>query len=172
MKRWKSFPSGSSTTFEGRESREAGFSLVELIVVVAILLVFAAIALPSFTQSTKAANEAAAIAYMRTWNSAQALYYNRHGAFASSIADLAQEGLLPENGGPTSYNFRLGNPPGATDHWWGSANPADPGVTGDRFFFVSSDGVLRYSADGPAGINSPPISSSPAIAIIEDEEGN
>jgi len=137
--------------------------------VVAIILVVVAIALPSLTPSTRAANEAAAIGYMESWSTAQETYFNRHGHYASSDTELIKEDLIPEEPAPSAYAFRLDNPPGSTDRWWGSGNPADPNVTGDLYFFISSDGVLRYSLDGPAGLSSPPISLARKLTMVEDE---
>ena len=136
--------------------------------VVAIILVVVAIALPSLTPSTRAANEAAAIWYMESWGMAQETYFNRHGHYASSDTDLIKEGLVPEEIAPSAYAFRFDNPPGSTDRWWGSGNPADPNVTGDRYFFISSDGVLRYSLEGPAGLSSAPISYARKLTMVEE----
>ena len=146
-----------------------GFSLLELMLVFAILLVILAIALPGLTQPAKAANEEAAIWYMKTWSEAQQMYFDRHGNYASSETELVSERLIPEEKA-LAYAFRLDNPPGSTDRWWGSGNPADPNVTGDRYFFISIDGVLRYSLDGPAGLTSAPISLALKLTAIEDED--
>jgi type IV pilus assembly protein PilA len=51
-----------------------GFSLIELLIVVAIILIIAAIAVPSFLHSRMAANESAAVATIRTLNTAQISY--------------------------------------------------------------------------------------------------
>ena len=55
--------------------QERGFSLIELLIVVAIILVIAAIAIPSFLHSKIQANEASAVYSIRTVNTAQVTYY-------------------------------------------------------------------------------------------------
>src|SRR5580658_5811311 len=71
--------------------RAKGFSLLELLIVVAIILVIAAVAIPSFLRSRISANEAAAAAAVRTVNSAQITYNSTYPTvgFAASLANLA-----------------------------------------------------------------------------------
>ena len=57
----------------------AGFSLIELLVVVTIIGIIASIAVPHLIRSKAAANEAVAISYMRSWSAAQELYHTNHG---------------------------------------------------------------------------------------------
>ncbi len=137
-----------------------GFSLIELLIVVAVIAIVAAIAVPNLIQSKKAANEAAAIAHIRTWSSAQEIYLTRYAAYASSEGELLEAGLVgsqdPERLG---YVFSIDNPPGLRTAWWGGAVPLEPGVSGDRYFYIDQTGVIRWSLEGPAGPDSPPLDS-------------
>ena len=93
-----------------------GFSLIELLIVVAIIGIIAAIAVPSLLQSKAAANEAAAIGYMRAWTSAQELYLLKFGVYADADSQLFNEGLIGKGAADShGYTFSLDNPSGNTD---------------------------------------------------------
>lgn len=143
-----------------RRRLSKGFSLIELLIVVAVIVIIAAIAVPNLIQSKKAANEAAAIAHIRTWSSAQEIYLTRYAAYASSEGELLEAGLVgtqdPERSG---YVFSIDNPPGLRTAWWGGAAPLEPGVSGDRYFYIDQTGVIRWSLEGPAGPDSSPLDS-------------
>src|SRR5712692_998806 len=77
-----------------QKRRTKGFSLIELLIVVAIILVIAAIAIPSFLHSRMAANESAAAAAIRTVNTAQISYDSAYPTvgYASSLTVLGGSG--------------------------------------------------------------------------------
>ena len=135
-----------------------GFSLIELLIVVAIIGIIAAIAVPSLLQSKAAANEAAAIGYMRAWTSAQELYLLKFGVYADADSQLFNEGLIGKGAADShGYTFSLDNPSGNTDAWWGTGDPDTPGQTGTRYFFLDESGVMRWSTTGTATSSSPPL---------------
>lgn len=144
-------------------SAEKGFSLIEILIVVAVIAIIAAIAVPSLQSSKKAAYEGAAIAYMRTWTSAQELYYQKFGHYADADQQLIAQGLI---GNPDpdrlGYIFSLDNAAQAQYEWWGRGWPREPKVTGDRYFFIDNSGVIRYSLSGSAGPSSPPLGAQGA----------
>jgi type IV pilus assembly protein PilA len=86
----------------GRDS--AGFSLVEILVVVMVILIIAAIAIPNLVQSRMRANEAAAVASVKTINTAETLFSNSYPdvGYSSSMANLGSNGSSCET--PTSTN--------------------------------------------------------------------
>src|SRR5688572_1901255 len=71
-----------------------GFSLLELLIVVAIILIIATIAIPSLLRSRQAANESAAVANLRTINTAQVTYLSGSGGTYGALTDLQGTGLL------------------------------------------------------------------------------
>src|SRR5215813_9464164 len=88
---------------------EKGFSLLELLIVVAIILIIATIAIPSLLRSRQAANESAAVAVLRTINTAQITYLSSSQGNYGNIAQLTSAGLLDSrfSGTMSGYNFSI-----------------------------------------------------------------
>jgi type IV pilus assembly protein PilA len=149
---------------------ERGFSLVELLIVVAIILIIAAIAIPNLMSARIAANESSAVATLRTLNTAQQNYQIVYGTYADNLAKLggnpmaptqAQSGLVdwllgcPAQPCPKSgFNFSIVNPQGApiVTSYDLIATPVDAS-TGRRSFCSSQLSVITF--DPNAG--NPPV---------------
>jgi type IV pilus assembly protein PilA len=87
---------------------QKGFSLVELLVVIIIIGIIAAIAIPNLLSTLGAANEKAAIGTLRTIHSAQTTYLSRNGGYAEDLTALNAAGLLDgleEGGTKSGYTF-------------------------------------------------------------------
>jgi prepilin-type N-terminal cleavage/methylation domain-containing protein len=135
-----------------------GFTLIELMIVIAIIAIIAAIAIPNLLESRKSANESSAINYMRTWVTAQEMYREKHGYYADADNQLVQEGFIgADRGDGIGYHFSIDNEAGSRWEWWGRGNPVRPGVTGDRYFYIHTDGIIRFATNGSATRNHPPI---------------
>jgi type IV pilus assembly protein PilA len=136
--------------------KQKGFSLIELLIVVAIILIIAAIAIPNLIRSKMAANESSAVASLRTLNTAEVTYNNTYpGTFAllSSLggaspctAPVVGAACLIDNllagGTKSGYTFAITNTSATGYNTSGTPSAAN---TGTRQFCSSQDLVLYYS---------------------------
>ena len=143
-------------------SSERGFSLIELLIVVAIIGIIAGIAIPNLVNSRQAAYRGSAINSLRLIHSSQSSYRTTHGEYAD-LASLGNEYFINDHalraGAKSKYLFVV--TPDAADpasNYTGSATPADPASAGFwSHYFVSAAGVIHTKAGAPAGPADPPI---------------
>jgi prepilin-type N-terminal cleavage/methylation domain-containing protein len=158
-------------------NREKGFSLIELLIVVAIILIIAAIAIPNLLRSRIAANEASAVGSVRTMNTAAVAYSSTYGnGFPPTLAAMGtgnppaanascNESQLVDNvlssGTKSGYTFTytMGNADATTpagcaaaggSSYFVTAVPQTVGQTGQRSFCSDQSGVIRFDPAGNA----------------------
>ena len=166
---------GSSTT------KQRGFSLIELLIVVAIIVIITAVAIPNLRSIRMQTQETSALKSMSTLNTACQSYYASYGgSYPHALSDLgpSQSGtpsktasdllnsvMAPPGGAPAmkdGYTFRY--VPGAADEagniatYTITADPTSQGQTGVKRFFTDQTYVIRYTMDGSQPtVLSPPI---------------
>jgi prepilin-type N-terminal cleavage/methylation domain-containing protein len=127
---------------EKRMKSNRGFSLLELLIVVAIILIIATIAIPSLLRSRQAAQESSAVADVRTINTAEVTYLSSNQGNYGDITSLVSQGLLDNRfgGAVSGYNFVV--TASGTDYTV-TATPTSTN-SGRYGYFSLPDAVIRY----------------------------
>jgi len=150
MRRERIFLSGSSS----------GFTLLEIMIVVALIAIVAAVAVPSLLRSKINANEAAAIADLRALVITEESFRSQGGTESYTNLQTLGNATPPfidsimASGTRHGYTFEI--TPNA--HSWScNADPIVVGQTGSRRFFVNESGVIRFNMGASASVGDPPL---------------
>ena len=147
------------------KKKNKGFSLIELLIVVAIILIIAAIAIPNLLRARISANESSAVASLRTLNTAQISYDSAFPTvgFATTLGALSGTSCAPPgsanacyidetlaSGTKSGYSFQLTGTAGTPNETYNLiASPLTPNQTGVRYFCSLADAVIRVSTTAP-----------------------
>ncbi len=145
--------------FTHRKRSAKGFSVIELLIVVGVILILASIAVPNLLKARRAANEASAVASLRSIATGQLAYRSTQGDF-TTLTGLTQEKVVDDSlgsGTKSGYSFTAlpGTNPGL--EFTATAEPTvSTGIaaTGNRFFYVNQDQVVRFEVGAAADANS------------------
>jgi prepilin-type N-terminal cleavage/methylation domain-containing protein len=149
---------------------EEGFSLIELLIVVAIILIIAAIAIPNLIRSRIAANQASAIESLRVLGTAEVTYAAIYGnGYSSTLAQLGSPpaGAVPsasaagliddllvsgtKSGYTFTYSATLLDSTGRYNGYTILANPTQVGISGVDFYYEDETHIIRMNTTAPAG---------------------
>lgn len=153
--------SGSYQPAKLLRGRVKGFSLIELLVVVAIILIIAAIAIPNLIKAKASANEAATVSAIHAINTAEITYSSANPTigFSALLTDLGPTGggyldSVLASGQKSGYGFTytaVGTPPYL--QYTLTADPLTRGVTGNRSFYSDQTNVTRFNQTTTATAN-------------------
>jgi type IV pilus assembly protein PilA len=154
-----------------------GFSLIELLIVVAIILIIAAIAIPNLMRSRVAANQASAISSCRVINTAEVTYASSYSiGFSSTLLQLgppasgsvgeSAAGLIDSvlaSGVKSGYSFTyVPTNPDARGFYNGynvNGSPTQVGATGTSYYFTDQTYVIRANTTGTASAGDSPVAN-------------
>lgn len=153
--------------------RHRGFSIIELLIVVAIILIIAAIAIPNMLHARMAANESSAVGSIRAIASAEITYFNAYptvgyanllpdlggaapctpGPASGCLLDTSLSTATPGSNGKSGFQFQATgiNNGGLNSNYVAGGTPIVPGSSGNRNFCSTSEQILRAD-NSPGGL--------------------
>jgi type IV pilus assembly protein PilA len=152
----------------------SGFSLIELLIVIAIILIIAAIAIPNLLRARIAANQASGVESCRTVTSAETMYYTLYNGFAPSLMALggpvagspdATNAQLIDDvlsaGSKSGYNFTYSaldaDDSGNYQNFTLNADPMVSGLSGVNHYFTNEPFIIHVNPSGVASASDPPL---------------
>jgi prepilin-type N-terminal cleavage/methylation domain-containing protein len=137
-----------------------GFTLIELMIVITIIAVIAAIAVPSLLRARIQANEASAVGNLRALASGQISYHGANNTYGDFDDLLSKDppwvdGVWVDGGSRMGYVFNMPNV--EVNNFAANADPVEENLTGIKHYYVDASGVIRWEEGGPADNTSEPI---------------
>ena len=143
---------------------QKGFSLIELLIVVAIILIIAAIAIPNLLRSKIAANQASAVASLRTLNTSAVLYNTNYQAYPTALNQMGTSGAASSTSADLIDSvLSTGTKSGYTFTWAGGGTTGSYTIIADPVT-LNSTGTVHYFTDQSLVIRSNPSGSASATA--------
>lgn len=146
--------------------KEKGFTLIEMLIIVAVLGVITAIAVPNFVKAQRSARDSNAVKYLRTWSSGQEMYRkaNPLNCYASADEALVTGGFVHKalNGGIADDKGHLysidsnGCAEPDPNRWYGRARRKDS-VVASYSYYIDQSGVIHKAQAATANAADPPL---------------
>ncbi len=128
-----------------------GFTLVEIMIVVAIVIVLVTLAIPNILSSRRVANEGAGVANLKAINNACQLYNINKATFPESLEAMSPEYVDSQLASGRKQGYQYIYTLVDQDHFTVNANPTSTGLLQGKYYFMDDSGVVRWNQSAPAG---------------------
>jgi prepilin-type N-terminal cleavage/methylation domain-containing protein len=145
--------------------KEKGFTMIEMLVVIAILGIVTAIAVPNYLKAQRTARESSALKYVRSWSSGQEMYKKANGCYATTDEDLVTGGFVlkaydsVDGADDPAYSYSIdsnGCAQANPTRWWGRARRKSVTLAAYSYY-IDETGTIRRAEAGTANATDPPL---------------